>query len=197
MKHLTLVPILLCFCMLGCHSSNTSSKPFDPCDTLRSLDPHCGWKPHWETYGEIVNKMDGTRSQHVFLESSDADDTVAGSLHYPELRLCFHNGKLCGGNSIGVAIAGHTMIEPLDYDRSHSTSVRIRFDDAKPVRQVWGISDDDKALFPSGYEKQFANELLNHKVLYVEFAYFHQAPRTVSFQLDGLQEMLAKQNLHI
>jgi hypothetical protein len=196
MKYFAILLSLLLF-MAGCNNSNTSSKQFDPCDGLRSLDPHCGWKPHWDTLGARVNKMDGSRDQHVSVDASDADGMVAGSLHYPELRLCFHNGKLCGGSDIGVMVAGHTVIEPLDYERSHSTSVRIRFDDGRPVRQVWGISDDDRALFPYGHEKQFANELLTHKVLYVEFSYYQHSAHTVSFQLNGLQEMLATENLNI
>ena len=142
--------------------------------------------------------MDGTRTQHVFVEASDADGSILGTLHYPELRLCFKNGSLCGNTTLGVGIGGHTIIEPVDYgDSNHDTVVRVRFDDEKPSRQTCGISDDKKSLFPSGREKQFARELLKHKTLYVEFSYLNESPRTVSFQLEGLQEILDREKLHI
>lgn len=200
MKSLSLTVIFLILTILGCEnkSAQPSADKFDPCDAVRQLDPHCGWKPHWESPGESVNKMDGTKIQGVFLEASDADGTIAGTLHYPKLRLCFKNGSLCGHDAVGAGIVGHTMIEPVDYgDNNHETAVRVRFDDEKPSRQTWGISDSQECLFPFGHEKQFVRELLRHKTLYVEFAYLNESRRTVSFQLDGLQEILDKEKLHI
>ncbi len=200
MKCLSMALLLLALSALGCNGNTAqpSADKFDPCDALRKIDPHCGWKPHWETLGQHVNEMDGTTTQSLYIEASDPDGTILGTLHYPELHLCFKNGTLCGGGSVGAGIFGNNVIEPLDYeDYSHSTAVRIRFDGEKPTRQTWGISDDRECLYPSGHEKQFVRELLKHKTLYVEFSYLNETPRTVSFQVEGLQEMLDNAKLHI
>jgi hypothetical protein len=60
-----------------------SEAGFDPCESLRDTDPHCGSKPHWESSGVSTNAIDGTKTEFVSIESSDADGMDFGKLHYP------------------------------------------------------------------------------------------------------------------
>ena len=181
---------------LNQHRQNAaSSATFDPCRELRSMDPHCGWNPHWEHSGGSVSAIDGTKSEFLEVESSDADGTDYGNLHYAVLRLCFENGILCRGNTVKIGITVHGMVAPVDVEREYNTPVRVRFDDNAPVRRVWGISDDREAIFPHGTEKQFASELLKHKKIVVEFSYFEKAPRTISFEIAGLDSAMRSHGL--
>jgi hypothetical protein len=106
------------------------SKPaFDPCEGLREANPHCGWKPHWEDSGISINAIDGTKTEFLSIESTDADGLDFGKLNYAELRICFENGKVCGGRFVGVAIKVHGMVSSLSYDSNYRTPVRLKFDD--------------------------------------------------------------------
>jgi hypothetical protein len=95
-------------------------------------------------------------------------------------------GKLCGGKRVGVGITVHGMLASEGYESEYSTAVRLKFDDEKPMSQTWGIADSHDALFPFGREKQFLNQLMQHKKLILEFSYYQQAPRTVAFEISGL-----------
>lgn len=154
------------------------------------MNPHCGWSPHWTDSGVSTNGIDGTKTEHLSLESSEPDGTVAGRLSYAELGICFENGKLCGHYIVGVGVTVDGMVDPLDYEHEHETSVRVKFDDERPSRQTWGISDNHEALFPMGREKPFLLELLKHNKLILEFSYYEKAPRTVTFELSGLGEKM-------
>ena len=178
-------------------SQNDPGVKFDPCQSIREADPHCGWNAHWEDSGISVNKIDGSKTEFLETESLDADGMDYGDLHYATLTLCFENGKLCHGQSIGVAVKVHGMVSPSDDESEYSTSVRLRFDDGAPTRQTWGISDDHDALFPRGHEKQFATQLKQHKKLILEFSYYEKAPRTVSFDLTGLDGAMQLKGLQL
>jgi len=169
----------------------------DPCESARELDPHCGWKPHWEDSGISTNAIDGTKTQFLSLESSDADGIDYGKLHYAELRICFQDGKLCGGQHIGVLVNVHGMVAPLGYEtgQEYSTSVRLRFDEEKPLSETWGIADSHDALFPYGHERKFLAQLMQHNRVVVEFSYYEKAARTLTFDISGLVDKMKSQNL--
>jgi hypothetical protein len=188
----------LCGCnkFSGSGVNKESNTGFDPCSTLREIDPHCGWKPHWEDSGPSVNQIDGAKTEFVEMDSSDPDGEDSGDLHYAALRLCFNNGKLCHGDTIGIGVNVHGMVDPV-YDSEYSTQVRYRFDGQSPLRATWGISDNHETLFPSGHEKTFASELLKHKELVLEFSYYEKAPRTITFDLSGLDGALKVKGLSL
>jgi hypothetical protein len=164
--------------------------------STRSIDPHCcGWKPHWESSGISTNAIDGTKTEFISTESVDPEGADSGSMRYAELRICFENGKVCGGKSIGVGVEVHEMVAPLDDESEYSTPARLKFDDEKPLRQVWGISDDHDMLFPHGHEAAFVNQLTQHNKLVLEFSYFEKAPRSVTFDLSGLANKMKSENL--
>jgi hypothetical protein len=166
----------------------------------RAQDPHCcGWKPHWEDTGVSTNAIDRTMTEFLSSESVDPDGADSGSLHYAELRICFQNGRLCSGRTVGVAIDVHGMVEPAGYgpDEDSSTNVRLRFDNEKIVHQMWDITEDHDALYPSGNENLFLNQLTHHNELLLEFSYYEKAPRTVTFDLTGLSEKMMMDSLKI
>ncbi len=87
------------------------------------------------------------------------------------------------------------MVASQGYDSEYSTAVRLKFDDEKPLRQTWGISDDHRMLFPFGRERQFLNQLTQHRKLVLEFSYYEQAARTVTFNLSGLADKMKSEAL--
>jgi hypothetical protein len=164
--------------------------------STRSINPHCcGWKPHWEDSGTSTNAIDGTRTEFLTTESVDPEGVDSGSMRYAELRICFENGKLCGGKSIGVGVEVHEMVAPLDDDSEYSTATRLKFDDEKLLREIWGISDDHDMLFPHGRETTFVTQLTQHNKLVLEFSYYEKAPRSVTFDLSGLADKMKSENL--
>jgi len=174
-----------------------SEASFDPCESLRDTDPHCGWKPHWDDSGVSTNAIDGTKTEFLSLESSDADGMDFGKLHYAELRICFENGKLCGGKHVGVGVTVHGMLASEGYESEYSTPVRLKLDDEKPLSQTWGISDSHETLFPYGREKQFLNQIMQHNKLVLEFSYYEKSARTVTFDLSGLVDKMKAGNLTV
>ena len=120
-----------------------------------------------------------------------------GKLHYAELRICFENGKLCGGQHVGVGVAVHGMLSSVGYDSQYSTAVRLKLDDEKPHSQTWGISDSHDSLFPFGREKKFLGQLMQHSKLVLEFRYYEKSARTVTFDLSGLADKMNQENLAV
>jgi hypothetical protein len=178
-------------------SSIEAARKLDPCESLRESDPHCGWEPHWVDVGPFVSEMDGKATQLLAMQSIDPDGIDFGKLHYAELRLHFDDGQIRPGKHIAVGVNVHGTVNPISMDSEYSTTVRLKFDDGRPRRETWGISDDRQMLFPYGKEKQFIGELLRHSVLIVEFSYFESAPRTIKFKLDGLAEIMNSQHLKL
>jgi hypothetical protein len=174
-----------------------SQTTFDPCESLRDSDPHCGWKPHWDNSGVSTNAIDGTKTEFLSLESTDADGMDFGKLHYAELRICFENSKLCGGRHVGVGVAVHGMLASKGYESEYTTPVRLKLDDEKPLSQTWGIADSHEMLFPYGREKQFVAQLAQHNKLVLEFSYYEKSARTVTFDLSGLADKMKAENLAV
>lgn len=168
---------------------------FDPCESIRKSDPHCGWKSHWEDSGTSVSAIDGVKTEFLSMESTDPDGIDFGDLHYADLRICFEDGKLCGGKHVAVGVTVHGMLASKGYDSEYSTGVRLKFDDEKPMTQTWGISDSHETLFPDGKEEQFLSQLVQHNKLVLEFSYYEKAARTVSFDLAGLADKMKADNL--
>jgi hypothetical protein len=185
---------------IGCSSGEKriaqSDAPVDPCAAIREQDPHCGWKPHWDDTGALTNALDGTKTEFLSLESTDADGVDNGGLHYATLKLCFKNGKACGGNSMAIAFEVHSWVRPLDDDTRYQTTVRFRFDNEPLEKQVWTIADSRDALGPPS-AKVFFSQLLRHQKLILEFSYDERSPRTLTFDLPGLAEKMKSTSLSL
>jgi hypothetical protein len=137
------------------------------------------------------------KTEFLSIESADPDGIDFGDLHYADLRICFENGRLCGGKNVGVGVTVHGMLTSTGYDSEYSTPVRLKFDDDKPVSQTWGLSDSRDTLFPYGREGQFLSQLTQHNQLVLEFSYYEKAARTVTFDLAGLTEKMKLDNLEV
>jgi hypothetical protein len=117
---------------------------------------------NWVDLGITTNAIDGTKREHLSLESTDTVLTSVDQLRHADINLCFDNGRLCR-KSVGVGVNVHGMVAPVGYESEYSTPVRIKFDDDKPSRDTWGIADSHDALFPYGREEQFLLQLIRHK----------------------------------
>jgi Type VI secretion system VasI, EvfG, VC_A0118 len=72
-----------------------------------------------------------------------------------------------------------------------SGNVRIKFDEAAPLRQTWAKSTDDKALFPLD-AITFARQLTIARRFMLEFTAFGEGTRTISFDVANLDAKLKK-----
>ena len=144
---------------------------------------------NWVDLGIRTNAIDGTKREHLFLESTDTVLTSVGELSHAEINLCFEDGRLCR-KVVAVGVNVHGMIAPLSYESHNDTPIRIRFDDEKPSRQTWSIADSHDALFPYGREEQFLLQLIRHKKLILEFSYYEKVPQTLTFEIYGLDDKL-------
>lgn len=154
----------------------------------------------WDIQDPKINPLDGAKTQFLIaksLEGKMEQHYISGLGDMPlykstaEIVLCFENGKLCGGTSIGARIDVDGFVS------SDSGSVRLKYDEGQPIRQQWSASDSHDSLFPYGREKQFFVGLLNHKRLYFEFRKYEEAPQVVTFVIEGLPDAMQRAGLKI
>jgi hypothetical protein len=190
---------LLIDCNSGERKATQSDATLDPCAAFLERDPHCGWKPHWDDTGAITNALDGTKREFLSLESTDADGVDYDRLHYATLRLCFQDGKPCGGESVTVGFRVHGMVRSLDDDNQYLTAVRFRFDKEQLIKEHWTIADSREAFGPPSGKKVhlFLSQLLQHEKLILEFSYDEHSPRTLTFDLPGLAERMKSAGLSL
>ncbi|SNS33848.1 zinc-ribbon domain-containing protein [Granulicella rosea] len=117
--------------------------------------------PTWDK-NESVNSIDGVKTT-VYRDSNGRSTII--------VRL---KGKALEAYVITPEMVG--------YD---DTSVRIRFDDERPVRQSWSRSSDYHALFASN-PRQFVAKLQASKKLYLEYHPYQKVAETISFDVSGL-----------
>jgi hypothetical protein len=51
--------------------------------------------PNWVDLGITRNAIDGTKREHLFLQSTDTVLTSGGQLSYAQINLCLEDGRLC------------------------------------------------------------------------------------------------------
>ena len=94
----------------------------------------------------------------------------------------------CGDHSIVIRFKGRqldayvTTPEMVGHD---DTSVRVRFDDSKPITQDWSRSEDYHGLF-SPDPRGLVAKLQTSKKFYVEYHPYEKVPETLSFDVAGL-----------
>lgn len=154
----------------------------------------------WQVQDPETNPIDGSKTHFLSLGSIEGDSEshyISGIGSIPvqkstaKIVLCFRNGKLCAGSSIGARV-GIDGFVPTD-----GSPVRLKYDDGQPLRQQWAGSDSHSSLFPYGREKQFVNSLLNHKTLYFEFSKYEEASQVVTFKIAGLADAMKQAGLTI
>jgi hypothetical protein len=127
---------------------------------------------------EKVNAMDNTKTTLLSLQSQDEVQGYIGS-NAAYLIIKCEKGKA------DAYVSVHTAIQH-EYG-SESYGVRVKFDDAAPVRQHWIGSTDGTALF-SPSPRQFVKQLEEAKVFLFEFTPFEKTATTVRFNVGGLSE---------
>lgn len=70
-------------------------------------------------------------------------------------------------------------------------TVRLRFDEGKPITQHWSASTDSKALF-APHAIPLAKQLDNHSRFTFEFTPFNANPAIAVFELDGIDKHIGK-----
>jgi hypothetical protein len=68
-------------------------------------------------------------------------------------------------------------------------TVRLRFDDRKPVSESWSESTDNEALFAPS-PASFIHRIAETKLFVFGFTPFHASPATVTFDVHGLADHL-------
>ena len=68
-------------------------------------------------------------------------------------------------------------------------TVRLRFDDHQPEREIWDRSADDKALF-SQRPVRFVNQVARAKTLTFEFTPLQASPAVATFSVAGFDRRL-------
>jgi hypothetical protein len=142
------------------------------------------------------NKRQGMPSPSAQPESSPATPTQASqnNWHINESTSSIDGVKTtllidaCGDHSIFIRFKGGqleayvTTPEMVAYD---DTSVRVRFDDGKPIDQTWSRSEDYHALF-SPSPRWFVSKLQASKKFYIEYRPYEKIPETLSCDVSGL-----------
>jgi hypothetical protein len=97
-----------------------------------------------------------------------------------------------GGTSLVIRCAKHKTQAYVDTDTVvDSSGVRIKFDQAQPLRQSWARSTDYKALFAPD-AVTLARELVKTKTFMIEFTPFQEGTRAISFDVSNLGAKLQK-----
>ena len=159
-----------------------SPTPVSPTSTNAKSEP----KPptDWTVSAPQVNLMDNVSTQFV-----STGYTV-------RLVLCFDNGKPCGHGTAPIFVRSPCWIDN-DEPGSYHRSIRIKFDDDKPMTERWGITDDHKGLIPPK-PLAFVAELKRHKTLMLEFGCDRSdTGDVITLGVRGLQEALDSANLKL
>ena len=83
------------------------------------------------------------------------------------------------GKSLDAYVATPEIVDDED------APVRVRFDDGKPISQVWSRSKDYRAVF-SPDPRWFVSKLQASKKFYIEYHPYEKVPETLSFDVAGL-----------
>lgn len=187
--------ILLC---AGCNNNASHSVTPEASPAVQAAAtpvPKPSPTSEWYIQDPETNPIDQSKTQFLSLgslEGKSESHYISGLGDLPihkstaKIVLCFRNGKLCGGSSIGARVDIDGFV-PTD-----GSPVRLKFDDDQPLRQQWAGSDSHSSLFPYGHEKQFLAGLLKHKKLYFEFSKYEEAPQVVTFDIGGLPEAMGQ-----
>ena len=161
--------------LVGIHMPDEvlATKLGDAVGESRSTAP---FVPKWEL-SDRRDPMDDT--VRVFLtRGADEELNTRFSRVRPRVIFTCQKNNLDAYIYVGSAVA-------LDY-QSHSTSVRLRFDNDPPTRDKWSVSDDRDALFAPN-AKLFLRSFLNAESLQFEWPQLGGAPTVAKFTRDDLE----------
>jgi transposase-like protein len=128
-----------------------------PASASPTKPPQGNWR-----VDESTNAMDGVKT------------TVLGNWHGDSGVVIRFRGKHLEAFVKTPEMVGHD-----------DTSVRVRFDDGKPISQVWSRSEDFHALF-SPDPRWLVTKLQASRKFYIEYHPYEKVPETLSFDVAGL-----------
>lgn len=139
-------------------------------------------KTEWHVTEPRINPMNNVSTQ--FVANGEAVRIV----------LCFSDRKPCAHDSVPVYVRSPCWIDGNE-PGSHFRTIQVKFDDQKPTKEVWGITDDNKGLVPPR-PRAFVGQLNKHKTMMVQFGCDRSDPgEVVTLDINGLQETLDSANL--
>lgn len=134
----------------------------------------------WKILGS-TSKMDDSKQVSIALyaESQISENTDTSG---PMLAI------VCRQNKTEVFIVTNVPANP-EYGLYEEYTVRIRFDDEKPLKQRWAESTDNKALFAPN-PIAFAKKINKTEKMLFEFAPFQSGPEIIEFDVRELEPYL-------
>jgi hypothetical protein len=135
------------------------------------------------TSSESVSTASPATNEWSLIESSDKMDNTP-------VVILRKSGT--GGATMTIRCAKRKTEAYVDTDTIlDNGNVRVKFDVSSPIRQTWGKSTDDKALFAPD-PITFARTLTKTKTFLLEFTPFQEGTRTISFDVTKLDEKLGR-----
>jgi hypothetical protein len=165
---ISLAGVQLLLSLIGCSSAATPKpQPAAAPETKATARPE---KPasNW-IKDEKANVMDNTKEISI---ATSATGDVGGTL------LIRFKGK-----QVDAYVATKEVVD------DERASVRIKFDDGEPAKQVWGRSTDYRAVFspdPVG----LITKLETSKKFYIEYHPYQKVAETIIFDVSGLDPLL-------
>lgn len=136
---------------------------------------------HLWNVSQKKNDMDGTKQAFLQL---DADNEIPGIIGNYRPYMIIQ----CKGRSPELVINVGQPIQH-EYGVYDTYAVRVKFDEAAPVRQRWTGSTNNEALFAPSPTK-LIGQLVGTKVFLFEFTPFEKTEQTVTFKVEGLKQQL-------
>lgn len=124
-----------------------------------------------------VSPIDDSKSYFLILESEDEVPGMFGTSYKPSLYIRFKEGDLESYISYNIYIG------------SSEVDVTTRFDKNEAETESWGLSTDGKAVFAIDSES-FIQSIVEAKTLVVRLTPYGESPKTVSFDLRGIDKAI-------
>jgi len=172
--------IVIVIARIGAQSVPATSSESSSSPTPTAISTSASSNHTW-TLNEKTNEMDGTKRSVLMLESQgEVQGFIGSNAAYLVIK--------CEKGKAETYVSVHTQIQH-EYG-SEQYGVRLKFDDAAPMRQHWSASTDGTALFSPSPAK-FVKELEGANVFLFEFTPFEKTATAVRFNVNGLSEKLA------
>lgn len=176
---------LIGYAVSGTTGSNTSvtspvSSPVPTSVSNTSSMAKNAIQDNW-TIDSGESKMDGSKTIYIGTQAVNTIHYWLGS-KTPTLVL------RCKEKTTDVIFDTGTSAQP-EYGSYDEYTVRVRFDDDKPIKYKWSGSTDNKALFASG-AVGFAKKISKSKAIKIEFTPFNSSLQIAEFNVDGLSKHL-------
>lgn len=134
-------------------------------------------------FASEVSPMDQKETLRV---CTDAENDIEGHWRATRPILCLQ----AEGGKIDVIVRVGIAAQP-EYGSINRATVRIRFDNGKPITQRWLESTDNEAFFAPN-PTELINQLTKAKTFLFEFTPFRKAETVATFDLTGINEQIGR-----